>query len=525
MNEVSLGYIAAADKYQRLKPLLKQDWAMMLDSGIGDSRLDKKSTKRGTEQNSTEQNGSGQTKQNNQKADSFRRYDICVSQPSVRLSFNGSKTIISKPNNQQKTEISSRPPLQLMRDILAEYAKLSVNEEQLKGEKYSLPFNGGWLGYIGYDFAPSQKLMNTKKSNDTHKTGLSDKTGVSTIPLIRMGLYQWALVTDHQKRTSTLYNFGLCSKQWLDLVKEFEPLLNNKQTTNTSSEEKPFALTETFKSNLSYQEYADAFAKIHDYIRAGDCYQVNFAQKFSAKFSGSALDVYSMLSESNNSPFSAYLNFTDQQILSLSPERFIESHQGRVTTQPIKGTLPRDVNAVKDKQLANQLINSEKDKAENLMIVDLLRNDLSKTAKTASVKVTELFGLYQFESVHHLISTIQSKLAEGFDNFDILATTLPGGSITGAPKIRAMQIIDELEKEKRGIYCGVIGFIDFKGNMDTNICIRTLLATSNQLTCWAGGGLVADSNLEAEYQETFDKLGKILPVLNSTLRENPRVNS
>ena len=223
------------------------------------------------------------------------------------------------------------------------------------------------------------------------------------------------------------------------------------------------------------------------------------------------------MAKENNSPFSAYLNFSDQQILSLSPERFIESHRGKVTTQPIKGTLPRDPDPKIDQQLANQLLNSDKDKAENLMIVDLLRNDLSKTAAKASVKVKELFGLYHFESVHHLISTVTSKLDASYDNFDLLATTLPGGSITGAPKLRAMQIIDELESAKRGIYCGIIGYIDFVGNMDTNICIRTLVSDNNKLYCWAGGGLVADSQLKLEYQETFDKLRKILPVLDRTV--------
>ena len=229
---------------------------------------------------------------------------------------------------------------------------------------------------------------------------------------------------------------------------------------------------------------------------------------------------YQLLAKENNSPFSAFLNFGEQKILSLSPERFIESHRGKVTTQPIKGTLPRDPNPQIDQQLARQLLNSEKDKAENLMIVDLLRNDLSKTAAKGSVKVSELFGLYHFESVHHLISTVTSNLDTPFDNFDLLASTLPGGSITGAPKLRAMQIINELEPAKRGIYCGIIGYIDFEGNMDSNICIRTLIADNNKLYCWAGGGLVADSQLDLEYQETFDKLGKILPVLDKTSLDN-----
>jgi para-aminobenzoate synthetase component 1 len=330
------------------------------------------------------------------------------------------------------------------------------------------------------------------------------------------------LISDHQEQSTKLFNFGLAEEDWQRIVETFKGLALDKalSSNDTLFSKETFSLPNSWQSNMSANSYTEAFNQVQDYIQAGDCYQVNLAQRFQADFKGSPLAAYAKLTQANRAPFSAYLNFDDHQILSISPERFIESHNNLVITQPIKGTRPRKSDPLADKQQADELINSEKDRAENLMIVDLLRNDLSRTAAKGSVKVTELFGHYRFSSVHHLISTIESKLAEGFDNFDLLATTLPGGSITGAPKIRAMQIIEELEKSRRSIYCGNIAYLDFNGNMDSNITIRTLVVKNQKIYAWAGGGLVADSNCTEEYQETFDKLSKVLQVLSPDFSMN-----
>jgi len=491
MNSIPLEYISSIQKYNQLSKLLELDWAMLLDSGSipETSRIANELI--------------------------YRRFDIFTCKPTIHLTYDDGKLTIEEKSTKITTADPS--PLATMKIISQKYTKsynlLDLEKTSLESP---LPFNGGWLGYISYDFGftlqPNHKKLFPKQfdcSKSTNKT--------PNIPMIRMGLYQWALITDHQEKTSMLYNFGLDSTEWDKLQTFVLTKLNAAQetpsTTNNSKSETK--LKARFKSNLSYQNYQQSFDKIQNYIKAGDCYQVNFSQSFNSQFRGNPFGLYRELAIKNNSPFSAYLNFGQQQILSLSPERFIQSNNKNISTQPIKGTLPRDPDPIKDALLAEELINSEKDRAENLMIVDLLRNDLSKTAKKGSVKVTELFGHYKFESVHHLISTIESKLDDQFDNFDLLATTLPGGSITGAPKIRAMQIIDELESNNRGIYCGIIGYIDFKGNMDTNICIRTLVTEQDQIYCWAGGGQVADSQLDLEYQETFDKLNKIIPVLHS----------
>ena len=212
-------------------------------------------------------------------------------------------------------------------------------------------------------------------------------------------------------------------------------------------------------------------------------------------------------------PYSAYLNLPKVQILCASPERFISVREGQVETKPIKGTRARGGDPERDHQLAEELSCDPKDRAENLMIVDLLRNDLGKSCKPGSVHVPELFKVESYSNVHHLVSKVQGKLADGVDALDVLQGCFPGGSITGAPKLRTMQIIAELEPDPRGIYCGTIGYVGFDGNMDSNIVIRTLVYSAGEVRCWAGGGLVADSQVDAEYQETLDKASAMLELL------------
>ncbi|MFU8798327.1 MAG: anthranilate synthase component I family protein, partial [Gammaproteobacteria bacterium] len=214
-------------------------------------------------------------------------------------------------------------------------------------------------------------------------------------------------------------------------------------------------------------------------------------------------------------PYGAYLNFPDTAVLSLSPERFLQVKNRQVETKPIKGTRSRSPDPIYDKKLAQELLNSPKDRAENLMIVDLLRNDLGKNCTVGSIRVPALYNLESFPNIHHLVSTIKGELAPGKSSIDLLEGCFPGGSITGAPKKRAMEIIAELEPHKRGLYCGAIGYINFNGDMDINIAIRTLTCTAGIVTCSAGGALVADSQCESEYQETLIKIEKLLSCLQN----------
>jgi para-aminobenzoate synthetase component 1 len=252
---------------------------------------------------------------------------------------------------------------------------------------------------------------------------------------------------------------------------------------------------------------------VRDYLYSGDCYQINLAQKFTATASGDALGAYLKLRKLSRAPYSAFMNLPGLQVLCNSPEQFVRVTGDQVETRPIKGTRPRSAANETDNLLAYELSQHHKDRAENLMIVDLLRNDLGKVCKTGSVSAPRLFEVESFANVHHLVSTVQGRLAPGRSAIDVLQACFPGGSITGAPKLRAMQIIDELEPDQRGLYCGAIGYIGFDGNMDTNIAIRTMVHCGGEIACWAGGGIVADSTADSEYQETLDKASVMIEVM------------
>ena len=279
-----------------------------------------------------------------------------------------------------------------------------------------------------------------------------------------------------------------------------------------------FKVTSEVVSNMQKSQYAQAFDRVKQYILEGDCYQVNLAQRFAAKAQGDGWQAYQKLREISPAPFMAYMRLPDLEVLSGSPERFLQVVNGHVETRPIKGTRPRGQDAAQDAQNATELQNSLKDRAENLMIVDLLRNDIGKNCEIGSVKAEQLFQLQSFANVHHLVSIITGQLAQCKSALDLLRGCFPGGSITGAPKLRSMQIIEELEPHQRGLYCGAIGYIGFDGNMDTNITIRTAVysheqAGEGEVSFYAGGGIVADSTMEKEYVETLDKASSMLKLM------------
>jgi para-aminobenzoate synthetase component 1 len=282
-------------------------------------------------------------------------------------------------------------------------------------------------------------------------------------------------------------------------------------------EEPTFTLKSDFKPLISIDNYRKSIEAIHAYIRAGDCYQINYAYPFKAQYEGSLWKAYRTLRDVMAGPFSCFMPLTSHHLLSLSPERFLTVRNGRVTTQPIKGTRPRSAVREDDDRLAKELLNSAKDRAENVMITDLLRNDLSRWCEPGSVDTTELCALYSYRNVHHLVSRIEGVLRPDVTSGQMLLACSPGGSITGAPKKRAIDIIQALEIEPRGFYCGSIFAMWPNGDLDSNIAIRTLEAHQQQLRCWAGGGITIDSEVDAEYQETLDKVGPMLTHLNTTV--------
>ena len=409
------------------------------------------------------------------------RYDIISYNPDVTLLTKGNTTEISEQGN---ISYSHEDPFLLVKG----YLKNSF--QSLKG----IPFNGGALGYFSYDLARRLEKLPTIAKDEEN------------IAEMAVGIYAWAVIVDHDQKQSWLVGNGTQKNDWQSLVRQFS-------TLSESSNDASFAVIEKPVSNMDKAYYQQAFDKIKNYLLEGDSYQVNLAQRFCSPCSGNPWTAYRILRKINAAPFSAYLNFPQLQVLSSSPEKFLSVINGEVETKPIKGTRPRLEDYSENEKQKIELLKSKKDRAENLMIVDLLRNDLSKNCQQGSVKVPKLFDIESFTTVHHLVSTVKGILAEKYHSLDLLRSCFPGGSITGAPKIRSMQIIEELEPNRRGIYCGSIGYIGFDGNMDTNIAIRTLVHSENTIRFWAGGGIVFDSVMEDEYQESFDKAAALLNLL------------
>lgn len=445
-----------------------EPWAMLLDSG---QKLNAATGMAGSQ---------------------YGRYDILVARPFITLVTNGEQTTITQKDD---VKISAEDPFFLLKNSLAQYPMVPNNLPDLG----NLPFAGGALGYFAYDLGRRLEKLDAIASNDAH------------VPDMMIGIYDWAVVVDHREKKTQLVSQGMHAQtreNWAGLTNLFGKASSFAPAIEATIDN--FSVTSAIEYNLPQPKYNKAFAKIKDYITAGDCYQVNLAQRFSLQVQGNAWQMYKKLREISPAPFMAYMNLpfnNDEQfqVLSNSPERFIQVSGNHVETRPIKGTRPRSSDPATDLAYSNELLTSAKDKAENVMIVDLLRNDLSKNCEIGSVKTTKLFQLQSFANVHHLVSIVIGKLKVNKTAVDILRDSFPGGSITGAPKLRAMQIIEELEPNRRGLYCGAIGYIGFDGNMDTNIAIRTAVSKKNHLIFFAGGGIVADSDVSKEYAETLHK--------------------
>jgi len=429
------------DSAQRFEALAARPWSVFLDSG-----------------------GRG-------------RYDILASDPATTLVTRAGITEISDARG---TRRSQDDPLELLREYLMAGPDTSPQ----------IPFDGGAIGYFGYDLARSW-------------LGLPPHPSPDPAPEMAVGVYRWALVVDHVE-------------QKVFLAGADDPGAANRVFTSDVEDVHghPLRLRGRVHADLSEQDYRQCFDAIQNYLRAGDCYQVNLAQRFSAHCDGDPWRSYRRLRSLSPAPSGAYLNLPQMRVLSNSPELFLSLRNRQVVTRPIKGTRPRDLNPARDAELAAELAASRKDRSENLMIVDLLRNDLSKNC--TRVRVPELFKLESFATVHHLVSTVTGNLREGRDALDLLRGCLPGGSVTGAPKRRAMQIIDELEPAGRGVYCGAIGYIGFNGNMETSIGIRTAVYDGTSMRFWAGGGIVAESEWDAEYRECLTKAEAMFRTLTDT---------
>ena len=378
-----------------------------------------------------------------------------------------------------------------------------------------LPFFGGAIGIVTYGYPEQSMGINRSVQLGCNST---------------VGIYNWAVIVDHSSNQHWLVGDAkLADQKWKQLI-EFlqwndpESVFPQKQVKQNNKSVKThtkpqLTLKEGWQTSAHRKLYQEQFSKTQRYILDGDCYQVNLTRQFSAKYQGSASQAFISLSEKIGESYSALLQLDRFTVASFSPERFIQIHGSTVTTEPIKGTRKRSEQPDKDKLAMEELMHSAKDQAENLMIVDLMRNDLGKHCVTGSVKTLELFSIASYANVHHLVSKIQGEILDNslYGKLYLFLDSLPGGSITGAPKIRAMQILAELEKHDRACYCGSLFYLSSNGNLDSNIMIRSLLFDEDNSTvyCWGGGGIVADSNPDNEFEESYYKVSHILAALEN----------
>lgn len=362
---------------------------------------------------------------------------------------------------------------------------------------FTLPFQGGAIGYISYDVGAILSGLYKELPDFLINT-----------PLIDMKLYDWAIVTDHLQQQTTLV--------YANNVPETSSIIQDichRWHQNGSEALKPDTIS-PFKPYVDKAQYQKAFSNIYNDLMWGRAYQVNYTIPFSCRYQGDSWYLYEKLVHLNPVPFGGFLRFDDLDVLSFSPERFIQKNGNRLFTSPIKGTSKRSSDDIEDDYLKNELLMCQKNRAENVMIVDLMRNDLSKVSIAGSVQVDALLECQSFQSVHHLVSHISSELKRGLSMGDIFKACFPGGSITGAPKLESMRIIDEQERYARGVYCGSMGYVSYHGDMDFNIAIRTMMAKKNHLYLQAGGGITVSSVCDDELAECYTKIQAIIDNMN-----------
>lgn len=415
------------------------------------------------------------------------RYSILTFNPF--LSFKGKNGKLTVKDG-HKEKISTGSSLEKLGELLEKYH--IINDTPL-------PFIGGGVGYLSYDLC--------REIERIPKKGLDDVN----IPDIYFNFYKGSIVIDN-----------ILSKVYLGYIDKNDPQCKVffkyvqdkiKYGTKTTFVKTNIPENKHITANFSKEEYLKAVQKVRNYIKQGEVYEVNLTQRMQSPITRSTYEIFKDLRHTNPAPFAAFMDLEDFSIISSSPERFIKIKDRTIETRPIKGTIRRGKNKKEDEKNKLFLTNSEKDKAENLMIVDLERNDLSKICKPKTVKVTELFKIEEYPTVFHLVSSIIGKLKKDASIVDCLKATFPGGSITGAPKIRSMEIIDELEPNLRNIYTGSIGYIGYDGNVDLNIVIRTIVIKENRAYFGVGGAITWDSEEEAEYIETLDKARALIKVL------------
>ena len=422
------------------------------------------------------------------------RYSFIGSDPFLVLSSRGEE--IQMISNRERISLKGNPF-----DVLKE----CLNRYQVDDSQCPVPFAGGAVGYFGYDLCHFIERLPVTTTDDI------------MLPDFCMAFYDSVVAYDHVDGRAYVVSTGLPEvergRAERRARQRTSQLIELVSRSGRSNYEGYASVSAGVHSNFTREEYVKAVESAIEYIVNGDIFQVNLSQRFEADLTCDPYELYLRLRGINPSPFACYLNFGDVTVAGASPERFLHLDGNIVETRPMKGTRPRGKSPVGDELLASELLNSEKDRAENIMIVDLERNDLGKVCEYGSVRVKDLCTLEKYTTVFQLTSTVEGKLRADKDRIDLLKACFPGGSVTGAPKVRAMEIIDELEPTRRGIYTGSVGYMGFDGCMDLNIVIRTFVIKGGKVYFQVGGGIVADSDPEAEYQETLDKAQALMIAL------------
>lgn len=413
------------------------------------------------------------------------------------LVFKSKRDSISLEWNDGRKELLKSNPFLILKELFQKFTVFPP-----PAWKYGIPFVAGGVGYFGYDMKDFiEKLPDVSKDD-------------MNIPDCIVGFYDTVLVFDNMKSKTYLSNVEFdgirtCAKKLIKTAISSKILTKPLTGPRGSS----FGSESDLRSNFSKSDYMDTVSRAKEYIVSGDIYQVNLSQRFETDLKTEPYELYLRLRAASPAMFASYLNFEDVIIISSSPERFLMKTGSHIETRPIKGTMPRSRDLLTDELNEISLKDSYKDRAEHIMIVDLERNDLGRICEYGSVRPTEFIALEKYSTVFHLVSTVSGKLKKGVGPIDCLMATFPGGSITGAPKVRSMEVIELLEPVKRALYTGAIGYISFDGNMDTSIVIRTIVVKGDKLYFQVGGGIVADSDPEKEYYETLDKAEGIMRAL------------
>jgi para-aminobenzoate synthetase component 1 len=416
------------------------------------------------------------------------RYSFLGSDPFLVMRSHGDEITLTEDGQE---EIRRGNPFDILGELLQKY--------KLENKELPVPFGGGAVGYLSYDLCHFIEKLPHKAVNDLD------------LPECYLGFYDAVVAFDHRSNKTYIVSTGFPELEEGTRRRRAGSRLNELRNAILLSPP-PRPVTESpnrkkiaLKANFSHEGYLTAVARAREYICAGDIFEVNLSQRFESELGTHPYELYKRLRGINPAPFASYLNFVGVNIVGASPERFLKVRGDLVETRPIKGTRPRGKTTEEDKELAAALLASKKDRAENIMIVDLERNDLGRVCCYGTVSVTELAILETYPTVFHLTSTVSGQLRQGNGCTELLKATFPGGSITGAPKVRAMEIIDELEPTRRSVYTGSIGYLGFNGDMDLNIVIRTIIVKDGKAYFQVGGAIVYDSEPEAEYLETLDK--------------------